>query len=210
MSFDETGKAWTLEDLQAALEHASITWASSITFHHTAFPDLAMRPHGFKVQHLRNLRDYYENQKKWSAGPHLFIDEDQIWPMTPMARRGVHARSFNGSSIGIEVLGNYDLEDPKSGRGLACWRMAAKSGAAILARLGIPINKNSVKFHRDDPTTSKTCPGSQITKEWILDLMKGGVNSPPNLTEIRAQATSRIDNIAWQLSRLREELGANT
>ena len=105
-----------------------------------------MRPHGLKVQHIRNIRDYYENTKGWSSGPHLFTDEDQIWGMCPFSEKGVHARSFNSHSVGIEVLGNYDLEDPHSGRGLACWKLAAATGAAVLARLGIPINKNSVKF----------------------------------------------------------------
>ena len=207
MGFGNTGKVWDINGLKDALEIASMTWASSITFHHTAFPDLTMRPHGLKVQHIRNIRDYYENTKGWSSGPHLFTDEDQIWGMCPFSEKGVHARSFNSHSVGIEVLGNYDLEDPHSGRGLACWKLAAATGAAVLARLGIPINKNSVKFHRDDPKTSKTCPGNKITKEWVMDLMTSGTPDEPDSEDIRAIVRERVANIEWQLKQLKVEVG---
>ena len=55
----------------------------------------------------------------------MFGDEDQLWSMRDFRRPGVHAVSFNSMSIGIEVLGDYDTENPKMGRGLACWESAA-------------------------------------------------------------------------------------
>lgn len=206
MSFNNTGQVWDLDALQEHLDSASMTWASSVTFHHTAFPDLQMRPSGLKAAHLRNIRHYYENVKGWSAGPHLFIDEDQIWPMTPLGEPGVHARSFNMSSVGIEVLGNYDLDDPFTGRGLACWRLAAKAGAMVLERLGIPLNSNSVKFHRDDPRTSKTCPGSKVTKEWVINLMRDKSSPALPADEVKLLVEERIRNIEWQIKQLKLEI----
>ena len=35
-----------------------------------------------------------------------------------MTAHGVHAVSFNSTGVGIEMLGNYDIEDPRTGRGL--------------------------------------------------------------------------------------------
>ena len=46
----------------------------------------------------------YKNTLGWSAGPHLFTDEDQIWGMCDFSKKGVHAVSFNKRAIGIEVL----------------------------------------------------------------------------------------------------------
>jgi len=57
---------------------------------------------------IANIRDYYKNDLLWSAGPHLFIDEDEIYGMCDLRKKGVHAVSFNKTAIGIEVLGDYD------------------------------------------------------------------------------------------------------
>jgi hypothetical protein len=94
-------------------------WATSVTIHHTAAPSLAQRPQGFTIQHIINMASFYQRQKSsggngWPTGPHLFIDDDQIFGMCDFAVKGIHAVSFNTSSIGIEVLGFYDknIENP--------------------------------------------------------------------------------------------------
>lgn len=118
------------------------------------------------------LQEYYEKKKGWNSAPHLFIDEDEAHPITPMDKKGVHAVSFNASHIALELLGDYDhKDDPFSGRGLQVWTTAARFTALILDRKGLNIGKHSVKFHRDDPRTNKTCPGKKVTHEWFLDLV---------------------------------------
>ena len=113
------------------------------------------------------MRGYYRDELGWSAGPHLFVDEDQLFGMTPFDARGVHAVAFNSNSIGIEVLGDYDSEDPKSGRGLQCWENAFAAGAAVLDWLKLPANADTIKFHCEDPSTKKTCPGSKVTQNTV-------------------------------------------
>ena len=120
MGYENVGKVWTPQSLKDYL--ATITkpsWCKAVTLHHTAAPSLAQRPNGLLAQHLNNLMHFYKIQKGWSAGPHLFADEDQLWGMSDLRKPGVHAVSFNSMSIGIEVLGDYDTEYPKSGSGLA-------------------------------------------------------------------------------------------
>lgn len=164
------GKAYTPTEFTAYL--ATLKWSawkpSHIVIHHCAEPSLAQRPHGFINQHMLNLQDFYEG-KGWSAGPHLFTDDDQIWTFSPMTARGVHAVSFNATGIGIEMLGDYDTEDPKSGRGQQVLQTTAAATKAIMARLG--LDKSCIRFHRDDPKTNKACPGKKITKEWFLSLL---------------------------------------
>jgi hypothetical protein len=173
MSFSNTTRSWSPETLREYLQSLSHPlWATAITLHHTAAPSLAQRPHGFTAQHLRNLREYYELELHWRAGPHLFVDEQQLWGMTEFRERGVHASSFNGHAIGIEVLGDYDSEDPLSGRGLACWTNAAAAAAVLMDWLGVSPSPTTVLFHRDDPRTSKTCPGKKVEKAWFLRLMR--------------------------------------
>lgn len=169
MGYENVGRVWTPAELKtylATLEKPA--WATSITFHHTGVPSLEQRPRGFLPNHLTNLKSYYEGLG-WSAGPHLFVDEDQCWGMCDFLAHGVHAKSFNASSIGIEVLGNYDVESPTTGRGAQCWQTAAGAGNALLGWLGLQPSEITVKFHRDDPKTDKTCPGNLVQKTWVID-----------------------------------------
>lgn len=164
------GKAYTRTEFPAYLE--TLNWSSwkpsLIVIHHCAEPSLAQRPHGFLSQHMLNLQDFYEG-KGWSAGPHLFTDDDQIWTFSPLTSRGVHAVSFNANGIGIEMLGDYDTEDPKSGRGGEVVKTTVSAVQALMKRL--KLDKSCIRFHRDDPRTNKTCPGKKITKDWFLNLL---------------------------------------
>lgn len=184
MSYANVGKVWVPETFGEYLSKLKRpTWCKYITIHHTAAPSLAQRPKGFTAQHIVNIKNYYSGKLGWSRGPHLFTDEDQIFGMTPLTSKGIHARSFNSNSIGIEVLGNYDVEDPKSGRGLECWKTTAACTKDLANWLGITPSESTIKFHRDDPRTSKSCPGRKVSKSWFLSLVNEGYTPKPQ-TEV--------------------------
>ena len=149
----------------AALQFVS--WLPEFcTLHHTADPNLAQRPDGFTEQHIHNLASYYHDELGWSAGPHLFVDDHLIWVMTPLTVQGVHAVSFNLIAWGIEMLGDYDNEDFNSGRGALVRDNAVAAISILNARLG--IDPSTLRFHRDDPRTQKTCPGAGVAKEAMI------------------------------------------
>ena len=155
-----------LKDVKA-LENMS--WSpTAVCMHHTASPALADRPGvGWIGQHMMNLRNYYRNTRKFSAGPHIFTDDDSFWIFNPIQRRGVHAASFNAFAFGIEALGDFDFkDDPYSGRGAASWDHACMAAAALCKVFGL---STSVLFHRDDKLTSKSCPGRKIKKEEAVE-----------------------------------------
>lgn len=146
------------------------TWRPSlVVIHHCAAPSLAQRPVGWVPQHMLNLQDFYE-KKGWSAGPHIFTDEDEAWLFSPLDARGVHAVSFNATGWGIEMLGDYDSEDPWSGRGLKVLTTAAEVAAILLRKIG--RDETAIRFHRDDPKTSKTCPGRKVDKDRFVKLVR--------------------------------------
>jgi hypothetical protein len=189
MAFENVGKVWTPASLSEYLKkRVRPSWIDSITMHHTAEPSLKQRPNGLTIQHIINIREYYKKPKEvkgkmkpgWKSGPHLFIDEDEVFGMCDFASKGVHAVSFNASSLGIEVLGFYDkdIEDPKSGRGLRCWMNAAATVRVLLDWLALAKSNKTILFHRDDPETTKSCPGTAVTKDWFLDLIPGTVPDP--------------------------------
>jgi hypothetical protein len=141
-----------------------------VCIHHTAAPSLAQRPKGWQREHMVNLRAHYLGLG-WNKGPHLFIDEDEIFLFTPLWHRGTHAVAFNSGHWGIEMLGDYDHEDPTTGRGKAVIETAAYAAAALLEMIGVDENFATVRFHRDDPSTSKSCPGKRIEKPAFLRLV---------------------------------------
>ena len=161
--FPIVGRRFTPEEFAFYLQHPGESWKwnpSGITAHHTAYPDLKMRPNGFEEQHMLNLRSYYKRMGWWS-GPHIFTDDNGIWVLTPVTRRGVHARSFNSSRIGVEMLGNFDSKtEYESERGEKSMQFGKIAIALMMNYLGIDSGK--LNFHRNDPSTSKTCPGKLI------------------------------------------------
>lgn len=60
------------------------------------------------------------------------------------------------------MLGNYDVEDFDSGRGLAVQRNAVATIAILSKALG--IDPETMMCHRDEPSTTKTCPGGKVDK----------------------------------------------
>jgi N-acetylmuramoyl-L-alanine amidase len=172
MGFENVGKVWSLASFAEMLSSIDPpVWCDSVTMHHTAAPSLVQRPSGFQVQHIKNIENFYRVEYGWHTGPHLFVDDRQIWGMCDLRKKGIHAASFNKRSIGIEVLGNYDVEDPKSARGLACWQTAAGAAGLVLNWLGVNASSATVLFHRDDPLTSKSCPGKKVDSDWVISLI---------------------------------------
>lgn len=157
------------------------SWVKRIVLHNTSSPSLAQRPGGvLTAEHIQNLKGYYEGQG-WSAGPHLFVDATGIWVFTSLTEHGVHSPSYNGSSWGVEMLGDYDTESFTTGLG-AQVRANAIAAVASLARIqGWPdVKDGRLILHKEDPkTTHKDCPGKAVVKAdfvaAVSEFMKAGL-----------------------------------
>ena len=148
----------------------SLTWnawrPSFIVLHNTGSPNLDQRKDGFTAQHIKNFESYYRDQQKWSAGPHLFIDDKQIWVFTPLTMSGVHSPSWNKLALGFEMLGDYDKDSFNSGRGLSVRKNAVAAISTLSAILG--LEPAGMKLHKEDPLTTHACPGKNVIKAEII------------------------------------------
>lgn len=181
MSFANVGKRWSTSSFPAYLATLKRpTWPNAVCIHYTAAPSLAQRPHGFTAKHIENIRDYYKREFRWNRGPHIFTDDDDIFGMTPLSIAGIHAVSFNSRSIGIEALGAYDAEDPRSGRGLAVMETTASATRALFDWLEIAPSSKNLLFHRFDPRTTKTCPGTKVHHDWFLQMVLAAQPGQPH------------------------------
>jgi N-acetylmuramoyl-L-alanine amidase len=144
---------------------------SFIVLHNTAIPSLAQRPNGFNNQQMQNFVSFYRDVEGWSSGPHLFIDDKQIWVFTPLIVSGTHSPSWNKVSLGVEMLGDYEHEAFDSGRGLAVRQNAVAALATLSAILG--IEAQTMRLHREDPlTTHTTCPGKNVDKQAVIQAVQ--------------------------------------
>ncbi len=150
-----------------------LSWTSwrpqFIALHNTAVPSLAQRPQGFKKSHIENLAAYYQS-KGWSAGPHLFIDDRQIWVFTPLTMSGVHSPSWNKIALGIEMLGDYASEAFSEGRGAKVRDNAVAAMATLSAVLG--LDPATMRLHKEDPATDHDCPGKNVGKADVIARVK--------------------------------------
>jgi len=141
-----------------------------IVLHNTGEPTLAQRPQGLTYQHILGLESYYRDDQRWSAGPHLFVDDYHIWVFTRLTTPGVHSPSWNRVALGVEMLGDYDREEFDSGRG-GYVRDNAVAAVAILS-LALGLDPETMRLHREDPRTDHHCPGDNVDKGAFIQAVK--------------------------------------
>jgi len=167
------GKSFSIEAFKDYVKKLNWTdWKPSfIVLHNTGVPTLASYPNGLTHRYINVIvADYYRYELGWSAGPHLFVDDKQIWVFTPLTTSGVHSPSWNRISLGVEMLGDYDTERFNDGRG-ALVRDNAAAAIAILSNT-LNIDPSTMKIHREDPKTTHHCPGNNVDKAKFINLVK--------------------------------------
>ena len=126
---------------------------STIVIHHSGNTDT--------VEDIRNL---HVNINKWDdIGYHFMIDRDgNLFIGREIDKIGAHVYGFNESSIGVCLLGNFDFEKIEE-KQLDMLRWLLNN---LMNEFN--LNKESIKFHRDFPDVTKSCPGINIIKELIF------------------------------------------
>lgn len=208
MSWPAVKRAFKQEDFRQYV--SSLTWPSwrpsRIVWHNTAAPSLAQwirsadadRAAGLIPGSTRiaNLESFFRFDNHWSGCPHLFVANDAIWVMNPLTSPGVHSPSFNNTSIGIECVGDFDMEDDDSGEGLKVKNNLILATAVLCAALGIEptfgqtdkprrrIIGGTIFIHKDDWATTHDCPGIDLARDKnamisaVCELMEGGEHDP--------------------------------
>jgi hypothetical protein len=135
---------------------------SFVVVHNTQIPSLAQRSNGLTKQHILDLEVFYRDTQKWKGGPHLFVDDKQIWVFTPLTVSGTHSPSWNKVALGVEMLGDFEREPFDAGRGLKVRRNAVSAVATLCGILG--LDPQTIRLHREDPLTTHACPGKNVRK----------------------------------------------
>jgi hypothetical protein len=180
------GRALSVDEFKAHVEGLNLSsWKPiGVVWHNTAAPTLVQWKKYTRQHWMESLASYYKGLG-WSAGPHMFIDDEKINLFTPLTHRGVHSPSFNAQYIGIEHVGDYAVEDDDSGPGLNVKNNGIAATAILCAHFGIPADTAHIKLHKQDPRTTHDCPGKDMADDYyksvqaVVEYMgTGGEHAP--------------------------------
>lgn len=163
----------TLAAYEAALlPFARPAWIRGVTIHHSFIPTRAQWK-GYPT--MAGTRQYYEN-KGWTSGPHLFLaaltSADGIWAGTPLAVPGTHAGKCNATHIGVEVVGDYDVEPWP----LAVGELVYSTVTAILR--WAQLEETQVQGHWEC-LKNKSCPGKMVSMPRVRAELGRRLNKQP-------------------------------
>ncbi len=162
------GRSFKASEFQEYVQSIKLgSWRPQfIVLHNTYIPRLTDWHKVSGQQRMTNLEQYYRDTQHWSAGPHLFVADDLIWVFTPLDTPGVHSPSWNAISWGVELVGDYSVEDLAPG----VQENATQALAALCALAG--VIPDGLRLHKEDPrTTHKNCPGAKVVKSDVIGLV---------------------------------------
>jgi hypothetical protein len=169
-----------------------------VVLHNTFIPRLSQWHSVPGLQRMKALEHFYRDIQGWSAGPHLFVADDLIWAFTPLNTPGVHSPSWNAISWGVELVGDYSVEQLVP----TLQENAVSALATLHASIG--LDPDGLRLHKEDPkTTHKGCPGSNIVKadviQWIVDRLAAthaGDHVPAAISDTGTTGTDAAANAA--------------
>ncbi|MBC7289020.1 MAG: N-acetylmuramoyl-L-alanine amidase [Armatimonadetes bacterium] len=174
----------SLDELESYLhEHRENALAGNpvqlVILHHTWQPTAADYA-GEKT--WQAIRRYHIETRGWrEIGYHLGIAPDgTVWRLRPLTMTGAHClgryqgHRVNDVSIGLAMIGNFDVEDPELCLPLACQVMA------IVCRV-FGFGPGQIYFHRN--FQDKSCPGLKVHRGDVRDrvaaILAGNQPEPP-------------------------------
>lgn len=211
------GKPYSRDEWTAHVDSISVDqlrWCKFITLHNTSAPTLKQWAESGPAHdaRIRNLESYYENDLGWHAGPHAFISRSYINGFSDLTKPGVHASCFNRVSIGLEMVGEYDIEEFTSGDGAMVAEMAVHAMAVLHLHIGIrpdgfQYGVKGLHFHIECKRDNHDCPGTKARDKPALiarilsrmdELDHGVIAAPPIPPSPRTPSTdvpTRFSNI---------------
>jgi hypothetical protein len=144
----------SLEQLKSELASTQVTRGiQEVVLHHTWSPDTTQYRGKATWEAIRN---YHVRERGWSdIGYHYGVGpEGSVWRLRPLTRAGAHVLNRNQHTVGVVLLGNFDVEDPLI-KGLPT---AAQVTRALVERF--KLTAGQIRFHRE--FQPKTCPGTRI------------------------------------------------
>lgn len=141
--------------------------------HHTWKPTHKNFTGSNYIQMQQSMKDYHTKTLGWgNIGQHLTLFPDGKWLTgRPFNSTPASIKGWNTGALAIEMIGNFDNPNSGSFNNLGYDKLQGKQKNEILKLINYFIKKygeSSIKFHRDNPTSGKTCPGTSLNKSVMI------------------------------------------
>lgn len=182
-------KQYTIAEFEEFIETVSVKRAiTHIQIHHTWKP----RKTDYRGEAtIVGMWRYHTETRGWSdIGQHFTIAPDGvIWDGRPLQLDPAGISGHNSGGIMFELIGNFDKGEEKlEGSQLDAIIIAIR---ILMERFNLELS--DIVFHRE--FSSKTCPGSGLSKDWFLEQ---GKNRKINETTGNTSLLSYDSAAKWQ------------
>jgi hypothetical protein len=138
------------------------------------------------LQLQQSMRNYHVNTRGWKdIGHHLALMPDGKWVtgrpfnLTPASISG-----WNTGALAVEMVGNFDKPGTGSYNSSGYDKLVGAQLDSVLALIkyyGDRFGYGGVKFHREGPGVTKTCPGTSLDKATMISQAKNLGREDANL-----------------------------
>ncbi|WIF95004.1 peptidoglycan recognition family protein [Caminicella sporogenes] len=187
-------KQYTVEEYLNHLKTIKITRKiTQIHLHHTWKPTKkSYFEAGNKEGVIFSIYSYHTKKKGWSdIGQHVTLAPDgTVFDGRDINKEPASIKGHNEGAFAIEMIGNFDVDHEK------LEGVQLDSLIKLLKGLFEIFETDNLIFHRE--YSPKTCPGSSISKEWLLELInrKDNINDDISSWAEEAQKWVTENNIS--------------
>ena len=145
--------------------------------HHTWKPTHRNFTGSNHIAMQKAMKNYHTNSLGWAdIGQHLTLFPDGVWLTgRPFGTTPASISGWNTGSLAVEMIGNFDRPDTMIYNNLGYDILEGKQKKEILRLMKYFIDKygeDTIVFHRDHPNAGKTCPGTSLNKESLIQEAK--------------------------------------
>lgn len=158
-----------------------------MTIHHTASPS---SDGGDPAERMREIQAFHIDNRGWcDIGYHFVVSQSgKIFQGRSTEKRtGAHVGGENTGNIGISLIGNFENQTVGSDQFQATTRIVNW----VHETYSIPLDRQSVKGHREWPGQGTSCPGTNLLNR-LDELLRKSENPGGGGTEWDVQIDARI------------------
>ena len=195
-------KILTIEELKKELDRYKF---KQLHIHHTWKPEHKNFTGNNHIAMQQGMYNFHTKTNKWQdIGQHLSLFPDGKWVTgRPFNIAPASIKGWNTGALAVEMIGNFDKGHDK---------LEGKQKQAILQLMnwfGGKYGYGNIKFHREGPGVTKTCPGTSLNKSTMIKEAKE-INKPKKEVEKPMGSVFKdVDDNRWSAPYIKaaKELG---
>lgn len=148
--------------------------------HHTWKPTHAQFKGNNHLQMQQGMRNFHVNSRGFQdIAQHLTLFPDGKWVTgRPFYKAPASIKGWNTGALAVEMIGNFDIPGTGAYNDLGYDVLEGEQKTSVLQLIkwfGNKYGYQNIKFHREGPGVGKTCPGTSINKQQLINEAEGNI-----------------------------------